>query len=121
MNSNTKRATLAGLAVLSAIALPGVALAAADQIQIEMIRRAQQAKQALARTRAAAGAERDRLIEEHMALTRTLLEQMRAAQPGAELSPAQQRAWIDEHLRLMQEVLHQMDEMHRLLLASAPR
>lgn len=118
---NQKRTTLALVAALTAATLSGAALAAPDQIQIEMVRRATEAKQALARAQAARGTERDRMIDEHMAFTRTLLDQMRRAQPAAGLSAAQQREWIDEHLRLMQELLQQMDEMHQLMRPPAPR
>lgn len=115
------RTTLALVAALTAAALSGAALAAPDQVQIEMVRRATEAKQALARAQAARGTERDRMIDEHMAFTRTLLDQMRRAQPAAGLSAAQQREWVDEHLRLMQELLQQMDEMHQLMRSPAAR
>ena len=78
MNPHTqKRTTLAMVAALTAATLSGAALAAPDQIQIEMIRRAMEAKQALARAQTARGAERDRMIDEHMAFTRTLLDPRR--------------------------------------------
>ena len=46
--------------------------------------------------------------------------QMQKAKPSDGMSPAQMREWIDEHLKLMGDMMGQMMEQHHLMLQSTP-
>ena len=41
---------------------------------------------------------------------------MQAAKPGANLTPQQMREWIDEHMKLMDQMMGQMMEEHHMMM-----
>ena len=99
-----------------AIAMPLVGTAAPDEAQKQMIQRAQAAKQKLAAAQAASGAERQKMMQEHMAMMQGMMTQMQKAKPGGGMSPQQMREWIDEHMKLMQEMMGQMMDEHHMMM-----
>ena len=99
-----------------AIAMPLVVTAGPDEGQKQFIQRAQEAKKKLSAAQAAAGAERQRMMQEHMTMMRDITVQMQKAKPGSGMSPQQMREWIDEHMKLMQDLMGQMMDEHHMLM-----
>ena len=107
-------AALAGFALLA----PLTGAAAPDEAQKQLIQRAQDAKKKLAAAQAASGAERQKLMQEHMKMMRDMAAQMRKAKPAAGMTPEQMREWIDEHLKLMDQMMGQMMDEHHMMMQS---
>ena len=99
-----------------ALALPLTGMAAPDETQRQLIQRAQEAKQKLAAAQAAQGAERQKMMQEHMKMMRDMTAQMQKAKPRGGMSPEQMREWVDEHLKLMQEMMSQMMDEHHMMV-----
>ena len=99
-----------------AIAMPLIGTAAPDEAQKQLIQRAQDAKKKLAAAQAATGAERQKMMQEHMKMMQDVTAQMQRAKPGGGISPQQMREWIDEHIKLMQEMMGQMMDEHHMMM-----
>jgi len=97
-------------------ALPLAGVAAPDESQKALIQKAQDAKKKLAAAQAASGAERQKMMQEHMKMMQAMMAQMQKAKPGAGMSPEQNREWIDEHLKLMREMMSQMMGEHHMMM-----
>jgi hypothetical protein len=111
---------LAGLIAGIVFVLPLPGIAGPDSAQQAMIQKAHDAKRKLAAAQAAAGAERQKLMQEHMAMMRDIVTQMQKAKPGGGMSPQQMREWIDEHMKLMQEMMGQMMDEHHMMMQGMP-
>ena len=98
-------AALAGMVFV----LPLAGVAAPDEAQKQLIQRAQEAKKKLAAAQAAQGAERRKMMQGMMA-------QLQKAKPAAGMKPEQMREWIDEHMKLMQEMMSQMMGEHHMMM-----
>ena len=105
-------ATLAALA----LAMPLAGITAPDEVQKQLIQRAQDAKKTLAAAQAAQGAERQKMMQEHMKLMQQMMAQMEKAKPRAGMKPEQMREWMDEHMKLMQEMMGQMMDEHHMMM-----
>ena len=105
-------ATITGLI----LALPLAGIAAPDEAQKQLIQRAQEAKKKLAAAQAAQGAERQKMMQEHMKMMQDMMAQMQKAKPAAGMKPEQMREWIDEHMKLMQEMMSQMMGEHHMMM-----
>ena len=90
--------------------------AAPDEAQKQMIERAQEAKKKLAAAEAAQGAERQKMMQEHMKMMQAMMAQMQKAKPRSGMTPDQMRDWIDEHMKLMQEMMSQMMGEHHMMM-----
>jgi uncharacterized protein YicC (UPF0701 family) len=99
-----------------ALALPFSGGAAPDEAQKQMIQRAQDAKKKLAAAQAAQGAERHKMMQEHMKMMQDMMAQMQKAKPAGGMKPEQMREWIDEHMKLMQEMMSQMMDEHHMMM-----
>jgi len=97
-------------------ALPLAGVAAPDESHKALIQKAQDAKKKLAAAQAASGAERQKMMQEHMKMMQAMMAQMQKAKPGAGMSPEQSREWIDEHLKLMREMMSQMMGEHHMMM-----
>ena len=97
-------------------ALPVSGFAAPDETQKALVQKAQEAKKKLAAAQAAAGAERQKMMQEHMTMMQDMMAQMQKAKPRAGMSPEQMREWIDEHLKLMNEMMSQMMGEHHMMM-----
>jgi hypothetical protein len=97
-----------------ALALPG--LAAPDETQKQLMQRAREAKQKLQGAQAAKGAERHKMMQEHMKMMQTMMAQMQKAKPREGMSPEQMREWMDEHMKLMHEMMDQMMGEQRMMM-----
>jgi ribosome-binding protein aMBF1 (putative translation factor) len=105
----------AALAAL-VLALPFSAGAAPDETQKQLIQRTQDAKKKLAAAQAALGGERQKMMQEHMKMMQDVTAQMEKARPRSGMKPEQMREWIDEHLKLMQEMMGQMMDEHHMMM-----
>ena len=110
------RKTLFAALVALAAAVPLACSAAPDEAQKQLMQRAQDAKKKLSAAQAAQGAERDKLMQEHMQIMQTAMSQMQKAKPREGMSPEQMREWIDEHMKLMREMMGQMMGEHRMMM-----
>jgi hypothetical protein len=106
---------VAALAAVS-FAMPLSGVTAPDEAQKQLIQRAQEAKKKLTAAQAAQGAERQKMMQEHMKIMQDMMAQMQKAKPGAGMKPEQMREWIDEHMKLMQEMMSQMMGEHHMMM-----
>jgi ribosome-binding protein aMBF1 (putative translation factor) len=97
-------------------ALPVSGFAAPDETQKALVQKAQESKKKLAAAQAASGAERQKMMQEHMTMMQDMMAQMQKAKPRAGMSPEQMREWIDEHLKLMNEMMSQMMGEHHMMM-----
>jgi hypothetical protein len=110
-----KRTFLAAAAAL-ALAGPMLVLAAPDEAQKQLMQRSIEARRKLEAAQGAQGAERSKLMQEHLALMDQMMRQMNSARPGPNASPPQMREWIDEHMKVMDEMLKQMMQGERMMM-----
>lgn len=103
-----------------AITIPLLGTAAPDEAQKQLIQRAQEAKKRLSVAQAAAGAERERMMQDHMKMMKEVMAQMQKAKPSAGMKPEQMREWIDEHMKLMHEMMGQMMDEHHMMMQGKP-
>ena len=109
---------LTSIAVAAALALPAFSiLAGRDEVQNQMMQRLHESKQKLAAAEAARGAERKRLMGEHMKMMSEVMTQMQQARPKADMTPEQMKEWISEHMKLMDDMMGQMMREHHMLMA----
>jgi uncharacterized protein YicC (UPF0701 family) len=107
------------LVAAAALVLAGqmLAYAAPDDAQKQLMQRSAEAKRKLGAAQAAQGAQRDKLLQEHMDLMSQMMKQMHSARPGPNATPQQMREWIDEHLKVMDQMMSQMMEGERMMMA----
>jgi len=110
------KALLAAMMTGLLFTLPLAGLAAPDETQKALVQKAQEAKKKLAAAQAAQGAERQKMMQEHMTMMQDMMAQMQKAKPRAGMSPEQMREWIDEHLKLMNEMMSQMMGEHHMMM-----
>lgn len=110
-----KRLLIAALAAMT-LALPLSGIGGPDEIQKQLIQRAQEAKKKLAAAQAAQGAERQKMMQEHMKAMQEMMAQMQKAKPRDGMKPEQMREWIDEHMKLMQQMMDQMMGEHAMMM-----
>lgn len=111
-----KRRTAAIAILAVALAAPLLANAAPDEAQKQWIQRAQEAKKKLAAAEAAKGAERQKMLQEHMKMMDGMMAQMQKAKPRAGMTPDQMHEWMDEHMKLMREMMGQMMTEHHMMM-----
>ena len=107
---------VSALIVAIAMSVPFTASAGPDSNQQMMTQRIMQAKQKLAAAQAAQGAERQKLMQEHMEMMQNTMGQMLAMKPAANMTPEQQKEWIAEHQKLMEMMMGQMMDEHHLMM-----
>lgn len=110
-----KRRFLSALAV-ALLAGPLLALAAPDESQRQLMQRSMEARRKLDAAGSAQGAQRDKLLQEHMSLMGQMTKQMSSMRPGPNATPQQLREWIDEHLKLMDQMMGQMMDAERMMM-----
>jgi hypothetical protein len=106
------------LAVLATafLSVPFAAAAAPDAQQQWATQRLHEAKQKLAAAENAKGEERQKLMSEHMKMMGETMGKMREMKPRDDMTPRQQKEWIDEHQKLMQTMMDQMMSEHHMLM-----
>jgi uncharacterized protein YicC (UPF0701 family) len=104
--------TLIALMLMS----PLLGYAAPDEAQKQLIQRSMEAKQKLQAAQTAQGAQRNKLMQEHMDLMGQMMKQMQSARPGPNATPQQMRDWIDEHLKVMDQMMSQMMDAEHMMM-----
>jgi ABC-type transporter MlaC component len=107
---------LIAIATSALIGLPLVTQAAPDEAQRQMIQRIQEQKLKLAAAKTAQGAEREKLMAEHMKMMDETMGKMQAMKPRADMSPKQKDEWMAEHQKLMEQMMGQMMEEHHMMM-----
>ena len=110
-----KKFLVAALAGIT-LALPLSGIGAPDESQKQLIQRTQEAKKKLTAAQASSGAERQKLMQEHMKMMREMTAQMQKAKPRADMTAEQMREWMDEHLKLMDQLMGQMMDEHHMMM-----
>lgn len=110
-----KRKFLAAMATLVFVG-PMLAYAAPDEAQKQLLQRSADARRKLDAAQAAQGAQRDKLMQEHMGLMDQMMKQMQSARPGPNATPQQMREWIDEHMKVMDQMMKQMMDGQRMMM-----
>lgn len=100
-----------GFAATSAVAGP-------DFFQQQINQKLMQSKQKLKEAEAAKGAERQKLMEEHMKIMCETMTKMQAMKPKAGMTMQEHEDWINEHQKLMEQVMGQLMEEHHMLIGS---
>lgn len=115
MNKHKIQKIIAIVALSSIGIFSASAFAAQDSFQMELTRSIQQAKQKLQQAEAAKGAERKKLLVEHMQMMKEDLEACRTMKPKEGLSAKEREEWFVEHQQIMQEVMDQMMQGNKLM------
>lgn len=118
MKISVMRQLLTIVVVCGLSGTPLLALAGPDEFQLQMIRKLQQAKQKLQQAEAAAGAERQKLVAEHMQMMRSNMDKMEKMKPQPGMSMQQHEEWIQQHHQLMSDMMGQMMTDHHLIMSS---
>lgn len=103
-------------AVAIAMASPLLVHAAPDEAQKQLLQHSAEAKRKLDAAQAAQGAQRHKLMQEHMDLMGQMMKQMHSARPGPNATPQQMREWIDEHMKVMEQMMSQMMDAERMMM-----
>lgn len=104
-------------AVIASFGLTAVsAMAGPDFFQQQMTRQLHEAKQKLKAAEAAKGAERQKLMDEHMKMLHETMEQCRALKPKASMTAKEHEDWIHEHQKIMDQMMDQMMEAHHMMM-----
>lgn len=107
---------IATLAVCSISFLSVSAIAAQDEFQRQMTQKVMQAKQKLKAADAAKGAERNKLMGEHMKMMHDNMGKMQAMKPKSGMTMQEHEEWISEHQKLMDEMMSQMMAEHHMMM-----
>lgn len=110
--------TTAALIAFATLSLP--ALAGQDEGQRLITQRLQEQKLKLAAAEKAQGAERDRLMQDHMTMMQETMGKMQAMKPRESMTPQEQKEWIAEHQKLMQQMMDQMMTEHHMMMQGMP-
>lgn len=116
MKKQTIHRMIATLAVCSISFLSVSAIAAQDEFQRQMTQKVMQAKQKLKAAEAAKGAERNKLMGEHMKMMHDNMGKMQAMKPKSGMTMQEHEEWINEHQKLMDEMMSQMMEEHHMMM-----
>lgn len=111
---------IATIAICSIGFLSVSAIAGQDEFQRQMIQRVQQAKQKLQQAEAAKGSERQKLMGEHMRMMQETMEKMQAMKPKAGMSMQEHEDWINQHQKIMEDMMGQMMGEHHLMMETCP-
>lgn len=107
--------------ILAAVlfALLGTSLYASagqDEAQRQMIQRVTAARQKLQQAEAAKGEQRNALMTEHMSMMKETMDKMAAMKPKAGMSAKEREEWVEQHQKLMQQMMDQMMGEHHLMM-----
>lgn len=107
-------------ALIAFAAIPLSSLAAQDEGQRLITQRLQEQKLKLAAAEKAQGAERDRLMQDHMKMMQETMGKMEGMKPRDGMTPQEQKDWMAEHQKLMQQMMDQMMTEHHMMMQGMP-
>lgn len=116
MNKQTIHKLVATIAVCGMGFTSVSALAGPDEFQLQMNQRLQQANQKLHQAEAAKGEERQKLMGEHMKMMQETMEKMQAMKPKAGMTMQEHEEWINQHQKLMEDMMGQMMKEHHMMM-----
>lgn len=91
-------------------------VAGQDEFQRQMTQQILKAKQKQKEAEAAKGAERQKLMGEHMKMLHASMEKCAAMKPKAGMSEQERDEWYGEHQKLMDQMMEQMMQDHRMMM-----
>jgi ABC-type transporter MlaC component len=107
---------IATVALIAFAAVPLATFAAQDEAQRQITQRLQEQKVKLVAAEKAQGAERDKLVQEHMKTMQETMGKMQAMKPREGMTPKEQKEWMAEHQKLMEQMMGQMMTEHHMLM-----
>jgi len=116
MNKHTIQKMIAIVAVSCIGFLSTSAFAAQDEVQRQITQRIHQDKLKLQQAEAAKGAERQKLMGEHMKMMQNTMKKMQAMKPKAGMTMLEHEDWINEHQKLMEQIMEQMMVEHKMMM-----
>lgn len=96
------------------------AMAGPDSMQQDLMRKVQASQQKLKLAQAANGAEQQKLMGEHMQMLHDDMKACREMKPKAGMTESERDAWFTEHQKVMDDMMSQMMEEHKMKMSSAP-
>jgi uncharacterized phage-associated protein len=116
MKSLTMKHLVATAALIAFAAVPLATFAAQDEGQRQITQRLQEQKLKLAAAEKAQGAERDKLMQEHMKMMQGTMGKMQAMKPRDGVTAQEQKEWMAEHQKLMEQMMGQMMAEHHMMM-----
>ena len=92
------------------------AMAGADENQRMLQQQIMKSKQKLQQAEVAKGAERQKLMGEHMQMMQETMKKMQSMKPKAGMSMQEHEDWINEHQKLMEQMMDQMMGEHHMMM-----
>ena len=114
--------TLITTAFISSLGLVATsAIAGPDMIQQQLNQQLIASQQKLKAAEAAKGAERQKLMGEHMKMMHEAMGKMQAMKPKTGMNMQEHEDWMNEHQKLMDQVMGQMMDEHHMLMKSGDK
>ena len=107
---------IATLALIAFAAVPLTTFAGQDEAQRQVTQHLQEQKLKLAAAEKAQGAERDKLMQEHMKMMQETMGKMQAMKPREGMTMQEQKEWMAEHQKLMEQMMGQMMTEHHMMM-----
>ncbi|MDP3008172.1 hypothetical protein [Methylotenera mobilis] len=113
--------TLIATAFIASLSLASTgAMAGRDFFQEQLIQNMQVTKQKLEKAKTSQGAEQQKLLGEHMRMLHDNMNACREMKPKAGMTEKERDEWYAEHQKIMDDLMSQMMEEHKVKMASAP-
>lgn len=96
------------------------ATAGRDSFQEKLIQNVQITKQKLEAAKTAKGAEQQKLLAEHAQMLHDNMAACREMKPKADMSEKERDEWFAEHQKIMDALMGQMMEEHKVKSSSMP-
>lgn len=96
------------------------AMAGRDFFQEQLIQNMQVTKQKLEKAKTSQGAEQQKLLGEHMRMLHDNMNACREMEPKAGMTEKERDEWFAEHQKIMDALMAQMMEEHKVKTSSMP-
>jgi Ni/Co efflux regulator RcnB len=116
MNANIVNKLLISVLLINFSLAAPLAIAGPDAFQQQMTQQLLKAKQKQKEVEAAKGAERQKLMDEHMTMLHASMQKCAAMKPKAGMSEQERDEWYSEHQQLMDQMMEQMMQDHRMMM-----
>lgn len=116
MKQKSAKTMIATLAVCGISLFSASAIAGQDESQRQMMQRVMQSKQMLQQAEAAKGAERQKLMGNHLEMMQGIMGKMQGMKPMAGMTMQEREGWIDERQKLMDDMMGQMMEEQHMMM-----
>lgn len=112
--------TLISTVFVASLGFATTSIAATDFYQQALRQHVLEAQQKLKQAKAATGTEQQKLLGEHKQMLRDSMETCRKMKPKAGMTEQERNAWFAEHQKIMDQIMDQMMEEHKIIMTSAP-